>query len=102
MQSKKLFFIELFSIILAYALGTRLLNRNSVFNPENFVKKEGEKIDDLLEKQRLSQRVANQIKNKSKILSTLLYKIINMMKTIFTIIFKYLIFKDCFNLKSNE
>lgn len=66
MQSRNLFLLLAFSAIITLALGVKLLNRNSVFSAENFVKKESEKIDDLLEKQRLANRATNEIKRKSK------------------------------------
>jgi hypothetical protein len=66
MQSKNFIFIAAFAGLIAVTLATRLLGRNSVFSAENFVKKEGEKIDDMLEKKKMSNRLTNQIK-KSKI-----------------------------------
>jgi len=66
MQSRFLLVITAFAAIITLALGAKLLNRNSVFSSKNFVKKESEKIDDLLENQKLAKRAANKIKRKSK------------------------------------
>ena len=80
MQSRNLFFLAVFAAIITFAFGARLLNRNSVFAAENFVKKEGEKSDDLLEKQRLANRATNEIKRKSNFVFYLFSIIINKCK----------------------
>lgn len=49
MQFKNFFIISAFAGLIAFSFGTRLLGRNSVFAPENYVKKDGEKLDDLME-----------------------------------------------------
>lgn len=67
MQSRNLLFLLAFAAIITFAFGAKLLNRNSVFSAENFVKKESEKIDDLLEKQRLASKAAYEIKRKSNL-----------------------------------
>ncbi len=78
MQSRNLLFLLAFAAIITFALGAKLLHRNSVFSAENFVKKESEKIDDLLEKQRVANKASSEIKRKSNnfFLNPLFYKIL--------------------------
>jgi len=66
MQSKNILFLIAFATIITLAFGVRMLNRNSVFAAENFVKKAEEKMEDILEKQKLALRATNQKKAKSK------------------------------------
>ncbi len=55
---------------------TRLLIRNSVFNPKNFINEEGKKMDDLAEKQRFAQKSTNHEVRKSKIRKYSLFDLI--------------------------
>ena len=50
MQFKNLIIISIFIGLSALALGVKIMGRNSVFAPENYVKKLSEKLDDLMDK----------------------------------------------------
>ena len=56
MQFKNFIFISVFAGLIAFSFGTRLLGRNSVFAPENSVKKDGEKLDDKMEQRLLATK----------------------------------------------
>ena len=56
MQFRNILVISVFIGLSAFAFGVRLMGRNSVFAPENYVKKESDKLDDIMEAKRLQAK----------------------------------------------
>ena len=56
MQFKNFIIISIFVGLSAFALGNRIMGKNSVFAPENFVKKAGEVADDSMEAKRIAAK----------------------------------------------
>lgn len=56
MQFKNILIISVFVGLSAFALGVKIMGKNSVFAPENFVKKEAEKLDDMLDAKRMAAK----------------------------------------------
>ena len=70
MQFKHFIFVSVFVGLFAFTLGVRLMGKSSVsvFAPENFVKKDSEKLDDLMEERRMAARHMKIRNPKSKII----------------------------------
>ena len=75
MQFKNFLIISVLVMLIAFCLGTKLLGKNankvgvSVFAPENYEKKEGEKLDDMMEQRRLltkNMKIRNPISKMNK------------------------------------
>lgn len=56
MQFRNILVISVFIGLSAFALGVKIMGRNSVFAPENYVKKDLEKYDDMMEAKRLQAK----------------------------------------------